>query len=347
MNKDRIKNFSKKILFGLIVVLALYTWFYLAVHVACTDCIAPVAQTNYVAQWLVTINAGLFIGILIFVRPWWKVSLLLIPGAIAYAIWYVPMIAPQSKPNDAGIRLTAATYNVLVGTDPEDVTDVIEDLNADIVALEEIKYELRDYLQENLSDRYPYQITDIIEEDTYEGIGLLSSYPILEQESVRRDIVLDDLDLERISHIRAVLDVEGTRVVVYVFHPPNAEFTPIIGFDDTYKNDEFQTVIEAIKQETDPVIALCDCNTTPLTPQYYDMREIMDDAYADQGWGLTDWGFGNTYWQEWPGLHIPFFRIDFIWHDDAFVTYDAVVWGKDGGSDHYPLLASLILKEDR
>jgi vancomycin resistance protein VanJ len=45
-----------------------------------------------------------------------------------------------------------------------------------------------------------------------------------------------------------------------------------------------------------------------------------------------------------PQLPIPVQRIDYVWHSAEFIALEAFV-GQEGGSDHLPMVAKLILIE--
>jgi vancomycin resistance protein VanJ len=77
---------------------------------------------------------------------------------------------------------------------------------------------------------------------------------------------------------------------------------------------------------------LCDCNLTDTSQAYPQMAQGLSDSFAQVGWG-----FGHTFQgEEWK---FPLQRLDYIWHTDRLNAIDAYV-GKDGGSDHLPILAN-------
>jgi endonuclease/exonuclease/phosphatase family metal-dependent hydrolase len=87
--------------------------------------------------------------------------------------------------------------------------------------------------------------------------------------------------------------------------------------------EELKTLVQ---QSEHPVIVCGDFNDTPLSYTYHMMNSQLKDAFREKGKGL-----GKTYRD---GL--PYFRIDYIFHDEAFET----AWFKTHHvpySDHYPV----------
>ncbi len=83
-----------------------------------------------------------------------------------------------------------------------------------------------------------------------------------------------------------------------------------------------------------PVLLAGDFNDPPSSFTYSTLSESMSDAFCEKGLGIS-----STY-----GGRIPFLRIDYIMSDQDFdvLSYNLI---KNGYSDHYPIRASLILKE--
>ncbi|TRX72222.1 endonuclease/exonuclease/phosphatase family protein [Carboxylicivirga sp. M1479] len=78
-----------------------------------------------------------------------------------------------------------------------------------------------------------------------------------------------------------------------------------------------------------------DFNDTPVSYVYRKMRGKLNDAFVSSGQG-----FGGTY-----NGPLPSFRIDFIFHDDAFQSYNFKRLKLDL-SDHYPIITTLDLSPD-
>lgn len=325
----------QKVGLAAILIYGIFVNLYLAIFAACRDCVAIVAQTNYVAHYVLLFGASFFIGFLLFHfrRFLWAMFL---PSVLAFGVLYLPLFIPKSEPDAEGQEITAASFNVLRHhEDQDDIIAVIEDFDADIIGLFELDPEMPEKLQAELSDEYSHQVTWI--EDGYEGLGLLSRYPILEESLVMSEQDLEDVYLDEQRHARILLDVEGHPIAVYLVHPPIADVTPVLAYDDTYLQREVEGAIEDIEQEQNPMIMMCDCNSSPLTRQHAQFDEVLNDAFEKHGYGLglSFKGLGFS--------PIPILRIDYIWYSDAFVVKEVKVWEDAGSSDHKPIWAKLIL----
>jgi endonuclease/exonuclease/phosphatase (EEP) superfamily protein YafD len=292
---------------------------YLLVHLLCVDCIDVVALMNHGAHYLLLVNAVLWIGILFF--RWWRLVGWLLPGVFFFAIWYGGLFIPDDTPDEEGIAV--ATFNVLgYITDEDETFAVIEAMDADILGVQE----LRSPLDTRLQEVYPYHVSDI-QPGEY-GMGLYSRYPIVAQNIYAA---------EYLKYVRAVLAIEGQEVVVFVFHPTFPHITTSIPprYDDEANKTNIQNMAAVIAEENRPVLLLCDCNTTPRTPQYDTLNRYLDDAFHEQGWG-----FGLTYPSRDAGI-IRQVRIDYIWYSGDVQVIDAQVWPDAGTSDHHPVLIHL------
>ncbi|HML24810.1 MAG TPA: endonuclease/exonuclease/phosphatase family protein, partial [Aggregatilinea sp.] len=260
-------------------------------------------------------------------------ALWLAPGAIAFAVWFAPLWIPTPAPDAPGPTFTAATYNVLgFMADPEQTFAVIEAMDADIVALEELRPTLDRKLRDALAERYPYQVSKVIQ--GFDGYALLSRYPILDSH-IELEIDFDAIDLGQPRYLRAVLDIGGQPVVVYVLHPSIPQFKVGETYDETYLMAQIDHVAGLIAAETGPALLLCDCNTTQIARPYAALDAVLDDSFRERGWGM-----GNTH----PAEPFPFLRLDYVWHSAGITALDAHVWPDAGTSDHHPLIARLAVE---
>jgi vancomycin resistance protein VanJ len=259
-----------------------------------------------------------------------------VPGVIAFLVLYGGVWLPRDPVESApdGPHLTAATYNVLsVGSDPARVIAVIRALEADIVALQELGPEHAARMEAELSDRYPYQAHDPAL--PVQGVGLLSRYPIQQTETFMPQP-------HTMRFLRAVVDVAGTPLTVYVAHPspPSAAFSPL-----TYSDDQRDTQLAILRErylqhETGPLLVMGDFNMSDQSDAYRAMDRMLDDAFRVAGRGL-----GFTF----PGKPVlpllpRVLRIDYIWYNDDLIALDARAAPKSGTSDHLPVVARLALR---
>ncbi|MBR8536540.1 endonuclease/exonuclease/phosphatase family protein [Carboxylicivirga sediminis] len=97
-----------------------------------------------------------------------------------------------------------------------------------------------------------------------------------------------------------------------------------------------ETVGKYIANSPYPPIVCGDFNDTPVSYVYRKMRGNLKDAFEESGQG-----FGGTY-----NGPLPSFRIDFIFHDNHFASYNFRRIKVDV-SDHYPIVTTLELQPDR
>ncbi|HLA44609.1 MAG TPA: endonuclease/exonuclease/phosphatase family protein, partial [Aggregatilineales bacterium] len=221
--------------------------------------------------------------------------------------------------------------------DPDETFAVVQAIDTDIIAFQELRPTLQGKIKSELDSKYPYQTSKVIQ--GFDGLALISRFPILESQ-IELDIDFDNIDLEPVRYLRAVVDINGQHVVVYVFHPPIAQFQTFRSYDDTYNRNNYRQLVELIRAESDPTLLLCDCNFTPRTWQYTWINNLLDDSFFESGWGfgLSYPASGTT-----PGMPFPGVRIDYIWHSGAFTALEAKVWDDNGTSDHHPMWARLVL----
>lgn len=84
-----------------------------------------------------------------------------------------------------------------------------------------------------------------------------------------------------------------------------------------------------------PAIVCGDFNDTPVSYVYRQMRNGLNDAFVESGKG-----FGGTY-----NGKLPSFRIDFIFHDKRFQSYDFKKLDVNY-SDHFPIITTIDLVEE-
>lgn len=306
---------------------------YIVAVYACHDCIPYVAQANYVAPWLLIIGIVFLVMSFLESRVLW---LWLLPGLLVFLLWYGPLFVPEDSESADNIELRVVTWNTLKTDDAEEAsTDVIRNLEADIVVLQEVDNALRDNVQAELSEQYPYQIYDIPQDREYEGMAILSRYEIVADEVLRNPDPSEEVALDELIYMRAEIDVEGETIAVYNFHPPLPEMTPLIRFDDTLNWNHVEQFIEAAEADPLPVIMLCDCNIPPKSEQYARLDEFLNEAHADKGWsfGMTFMGFPNNAF----GIT----HIDYVWYDSHFEALEMDVIDQAAESDHMPVWARL------
>jgi endonuclease/exonuclease/phosphatase (EEP) superfamily protein YafD len=251
---------------------------------------------------------------------------------LAFMWLYGGRFLPRLEAAPTGPALRVMTFNVLNETrDYAALAEVVRAAAPDIVGLQEVTPAHAAAFGALLAD-YPYQYfphgTDIYD------VGLLSKYPL----EAAEDFALPPLDLA----LRAVVNVNGRRVRVYVIHLSSDNYpllqAPAWAAERLARRaaEIAQLRAELATQRGQPVLLLCDCNLTDNSAGYRSLEAALGDSYREAGWG-----FGFTLQPLYAPL--PIQRIDYIWHSADFYTTDAQVAGR-GGSDHHALWAELILK---
>jgi vancomycin resistance protein VanJ len=294
-----------------------------------------VALANNFVPWWALGNAILIV-IVLFSRERWLLVACQLPGIVAFIILYGDLLLPQDHPVEAssGTPLTAATYNILSSaSDPQRVRAEITALDADIVGLEELGPVHAQVFAADLAQTYPHQA--MYPDPQVAGIGLLSRYPIIQEEMFQPRA-------DSMYALRAVVDIDGVPVTVYVVHPQPPLHTSPFAYNDDTRDAEIAILInDHLAHESGPLIVLGDFNMTDQSDAYRQMDDRLHDAFREAGRGM-----GFTYPAS---IHSPIrslppmLRIDYVWHSDQFRVRTVSVAGDSGTSDHHPVVARLVL----
>jgi endonuclease/exonuclease/phosphatase (EEP) superfamily protein YafD len=299
----------------------------------------PVAfANNFVPWWALGGLAASLIALLSCHRRW--LIALQVPILAAFAILYGDLLWPRGDraQADTGFTFTAANYNMFsFHSDPNEVIRTIEALDADIIGFEEVSTAHFAAITEHFAEEYPYYT--VSPSDTSFGVGLLSRYRIIDQE-----VKFPPQPARRF--MQTVLDINGVAVTVIVAHPnPPVNFFSPLSYDDSLRSDQLGVLRDFLRQESGPVLVLCDCNMTDQSDDYRAMDDLLDDSFREAGQRM-----GFTFPAR-VGLTKRFLpslvRIDYIWHSDHFVALDAHVEQDSGTSDHRPVRATLKLRNQK
>lgn len=207
------------------------------------------------------------------------------------------------------------------------VAEVASTFDADLVGLGEYEYSQAGHLHQRLTEIYPYRaiypyITDV---------ALFSRYPILEKRLIRSPELRSPL-------LRAVVDIQGVAVTVYVVHlvSPTLIGLPWL-YEDAPRNQESALVYDLLARESGPLLVLCDCNFTDQSDAYRLFDMLLSDAFREAGWGMG-FTYPNEHW-----FLPPLVRIDYIWHNDHLSALEAYPLNDSGTSDHRPVVARLAV----
>ncbi len=272
-------------------------------------------------------------------RRRWLLLLMSLPAMLIFLLGYGGFFLPRSVPaKSAAQSLHFLTYNVHAESiHVRPLLDVIRATEADVVALQEVSPALAEALATHLSDRYPYQALHPNFIDPIWGQGVLSRYPIVEDEYWHISL----------GHQRVKIDRDGSPLVLYNVHPVHP-FRLREGwlFDMQPHRVEVDEILRRVAQDTGDVIVAGDFNMTDQADDYRRLAQRFGDAYREVGWGLgftfPDFSHAHTLPFEVPlavTLGRPLARIDFVFHSDDLQPLAARVWSTSGGSDHRPVIA--------
>ncbi len=272
-------------------------------------------------------------------RRRWPVMLLSLPAAMAFLLGYGEFFLPRSvSVTPAARSLRFLTYNLhSESVNVQSMLDVIRAANADLVALQEVSPAMADALTAELAEEYPYQALHPSFENPIWGQGVLSRYPIVEDEYWHISL----------GHQRVKIDRRGTPLVLYNTHPVHA-FLFRAGrlFDMQQHQREVQEVLRRAARDDGAILIAGDFNMTDQASDYTRLTARFQDTYREVGWGLgltfPDFTLSNAQPIQLPILSAigrPVARIDFIFHSGVLQPVSARVWPTSGGSDHRPVVA--------
>jgi endonuclease/exonuclease/phosphatase family metal-dependent hydrolase len=236
------------------------------------------------------------------------------------------------------VRVDVLTYNVGNGlAGPSRLADLLARAATDVIGLQELSRSQAEVLAAELASLYPFQV---LAPTGFSGKGVLSRFPILSSEELHLYPGRPDL--------RIMAELGGTRLQVLVAHPPPPRLTGARLAFDGLAAAQLATLAE-LALEHSPSVLLGDFNMTPRNPVYArfvaaGLVDAFAAAGAGRGWTLPR-RVGNAARFQY-GLHRvplrPVARVDYIWCTPG-VQPEAAWVGDDGGSDHLPVGARLVL----
>jgi endonuclease/exonuclease/phosphatase (EEP) superfamily protein YafD len=262
--------------------------------------------------------------------------------------FFMPHLDPPSKGGNPHPPLTVMTYNVLgmhAYTDP--VVEVIRQVDADVVFIQELNNPLAEVVRTTLSDEYPYQILDPIE--GVSGIGTISRYPL---EPTGEQLPLKWVGIPQVMS----LDFDGDTVTLLNFHTFALAYYPLehVNSNFRYREAQAQALVDFADRIPGPLIVAGDANATPLSDMYQTIiRSPLEDT-----WQRVGFGFGHTF----PGSDLPgssrlrignwfipqwLARIDYIFISPHWGVITTELAPFDGVSDHRGVVAVLVLQSDQ
>lgn len=269
-----------------------------------------------------------------------RVAVLLLVPIGAFIVSYGELFTPRPVSAAPAQALSLLTYNLKSETAPlAELAQVIVSAGADVVALQEVSEAAAAHFALELAALYPHQAHHAQFFDPVHGQSVLSRYPIIE----------DEFWLMYLGHQRVTLDINGQPVALYNTHTIHP-FTSVNGF--RWRAEEIDEVLYRAAAEAGPVIIAGDFNMSDQSEDYARVASRYTDSYRSVGWGL---GFTFPRLFDSNALLVrefglaggvpPLARLDYVFHNDHFISLEARVWPESGGSDHYPVYVELGILE--
>ncbi len=249
-------------------------------------------------------------------------------------IWAIaaPPRTPAVERAAAGTPLRVMSVNVLV-VNPrhDDVVRAVERAAPDIVALQEISRTWHPVI-ERLARTLPHVAPADWRTQPSDNI-LLSRHPIVESR-----VAIPPGPMRWYAHVEATIDAGGRRLRVFVVHPP-LPAGPLLTDVRQAHLDYYARVAAA---NALPLLIVGDFNITPYSPRF---RALLRDGglrYVHLGWAWP---------RSWPSYnrgsyqrYVRGFQIDHVLTSRHFAVLGARA-AEDVGSDHYPVVADLLLRQ--
>ncbi len=302
----------------------------LLLRLVVTDSFLPMAVYATAAHWL-WLFALILLVVALLLRVWRAVPLLVLPSLAWLLVFGVRFVGSSAQTAArSGVTLTTVTYNIQWRSEPYDATlALIREMDADVVALQEISPQAAVQLDEGLADLYPHMALDPLEWG-YAGQAFLSKYPILEHEFFEFEG-----NTRSFGQQRLVIDHPAYPVIIYnlhLLHPLTG------GLNFAPRANEMRALSQRIRDEGAPhLIVMGDFNMSETNDDYGVIAGLMRDAYRDAGSGI-----GLTHTLRLRGVDITrWMRLDYIFSQGGLDPIDARVMPTSGGSDHAPVWARI------
>ena len=230
--------------------------------------------------------------------------------------------------------LRVMTFNIQSGRHGlERIAEVIRRANPDVVALQEVDkgtWRSRGVNQaEELAkltglEHHAYFRATRLLGGEY-GLAVISRFPVVDAR--RLALPTPRMDESR-AVARAVLDVAGTEVSVYVTHLSH------LPQRSSVRVEQAQAILRLVRSDPRPALLMGDLNDAPESPAVLLLRRHLPCVFNRAGEGVA-----TTY-----PLPFPFsdLRLDYVLASEDFTPKRAFVV-RERASDHYPIVADLDL----
>lgn len=248
--------------------------------------------------------------------------------------------------------LTVMTFNALAyRAETQALVTAIRQSQADLVAIQELNLAVGAALQTQLLERYPYQVLN--PQADSRGMGVISRYPLQAWSQSIAGAWLGPPQILQVEWSSGPFLLINCHAISVQFSPKRLASFLTIHQSVPERERQMQALAAFAAQQTLPVVAVGDFNTSEQTRAYRLLTQVLGDA-----WQAGGWGFGHTFpgalspassravfW----GIPVPqwLIRIDYIFHSAQWQTVRAWIGPWDEVSDHRPVMAQLRLRPNR
>ncbi|MEZ4661262.1 MAG: endonuclease/exonuclease/phosphatase family protein [Caldilineaceae bacterium] len=263
-----------------------------------------------------------------------------------YGVQYLPNWQLAFANLENAPRLRVMTWNMLYASPLEDeFYTEIQKLQPDIIALQEVPFDIEKAMVALLGDEYPYHRVQSVGSSS--GIALWSKLPIIEAAQANARLL-------GCICLKIVVELNERPITVMTTHIRSPEIyyrfrrsiIPRITYFSSRDQDLiFRALFKQLAEANRPLILMGDFNTTEQQPNFALLRrQGLTDAHEAAGWGM-----GFTYPNpnlrySWRRRLPPFIRIDHVLFSSEWRSLAA--WtGSISASDHLYVVADLVLAE--
>lgn len=330
---DKFRNFLLRLFRALCGAYGLYIILHISMFLIFGERWSWIEFLNTFAQ-IIWLPVFVLIPVCLIMREW-RLATMMLPALIAF-IWlwgalFIPNPAITQQNDDIAIRVLSYNMNA-ANHSPEAYVSSIRELDADIVALQELHHPQAEILITEFTETYPYMA---FHTGGTQGQGIMSRYPISSDAYWRYEFLNHAL-----GHQRVRLDIEdGTQIIIYNVHPTHPGMAGSgQAFNAEMRSREIADLLERTSTETQPILLMGDFNMPDFSADYRAIQAQFDDAFRDAGYG-----FGWTF-PVMPPHNIAFLRLDYIFYSDDFSVLNTTVRREITGSDHNAVHTDLIIQ---
>ncbi len=228
-------------------------------------------------------------------------------------------------------------------TVPEDILTFINEQNPNILCIQEFSYSANIDLKV-----YPHKYVCMTGNQIKTGQAIFSKFPIIDQGNIEFPNSNNSVVYADIKKGKDIIRVYNMQLQSIKISPDVNEISENIDAMDQSKSEMmFKRLSKAFKQQQEqaaiirehkkeckyPVIICGDMNNSAFSYVYRSIKGNLKDSFEEAGIG-----FGKTYkFKYYPA------RIDYIFADKAMTVKKFSSFTTFEKSDHYPIMATLIL----